>query len=891
MRMKILGMSMAALAMTVQALAMPTRAELSKAQPLVNELMSTALDEYKSASDKTAAAVKVGDESCAFASEAETEAVKFLLLKGAVNYYVRGEAYDKAADCIDTMQAGISNLTPDVVVEIVGKATSKTSESKAPRLIAYYRAAKLQIRAKKELPVLERKLKRVKSEQLQRQYAEALAISGNWKAAYDAFAKVLDKNLAQIAKAESKGAAANEQAAELWWNYAPEFDGAGDFFKVHAVEFYQKAIEKGEISGLKKNIVERRIAQFSKEAATPANGGATPAASGKAPSNALYCIVDLSAGSTASKYPIKWLAVPPAGGFNTDEYKTTKLVLRRIEPGKFKMGGKYEVTLTKPYYIGIFETTQKQYKQVTGSNRSRFNDDGRRPVERISWNTIRGDSTTYNWPNSANVDPSSFMGKMQTCTGLNFDLPTEAQWEYACRAGSDGEFGGTGRIDDMGWYKDNSGGRPHPAGQKQANAWGIYDMHGNVGEWCLDWKGDLLGGETDPVGSFSGSKRIWRGGCWCECDPRNCGSSARGYSATPSFADSTHFGFRLCMNPEASVGVLAQGSGAPAASSPVLAPPTVHESQSATPPTAADKPAAAPARAANGREISVQLKTGVTMDFVPCPSGTFEMGVPGDDNPRSPKFHHTVQITRPFWIGKYQVTWRQWQVFDKAQFNDVINSLGGPDAAKDKVTYHMAKQFCESMNKKFKRYIPKSGYVYRLPTEAEWTYALYANCKDESDPHAKFLSGNKDAFNEIAVTEDDKLKTVRKFGLPANRIPKYVWPPMKVGTKKPNVWGVYDMLGNGSELVLDTCQIDNFKKHWGRNEHTDLMGAFLYKEKEVDPLYYAPSNASCPCSCYIRGLHHKILAQIDRNVEQYACFRVVIGPDLVAEKMAKNGKR
>ena len=203
----------------------------------------------------------------------------------------------------------------------------------------------------------------------------------------------------------------------------------------------------------------------------------------------------------------------------------------------------------------------------------------------------------------------------------------------------------------------------------------------------------------------------------------------------------------------------------------------------------------------------------------------------------------------------------------------------------------MAKQFCESMNKKFKRYLPKSGYVYRLPTEAEWMYALYANCKDESDPHAQFLSGNKSAVNEIAVTEDDKMKMVRRNGLPANRIPEYVWPPMKVGTKKPNVWGIYDMLGNGSELILDTCQIDNFKKHWGRNEHTDLMGAFPYKEKEVDPLYYAPRNASCPCSCYIRGLHNKVVAQIDRNVEQYACFRLVIGPDLEREQAAKNGKK
>ena len=161
--MKKLVIAMAAMAVTVQAIAMPTRAELSNAQPLVNELMAPTLEEFMSATDKTAAAVNVGDYACAFAAEAETEAAKLLLLKGAVVFYVRGEAYDKAADSIATMQSAVSNLSPEVVAEIVGKAASRVPESKVPRLHAYYRAAKLQIRARKELPNLEQKLKRGKS--------------------------------------------------------------------------------------------------------------------------------------------------------------------------------------------------------------------------------------------------------------------------------------------------------------------------------------------------------------------------------------------------------------------------------------------------------------------------------------------------------------------------------------------------------------------------------------------------------------------------------------------------------------------------------------------------------------------------------------------------------
>ena len=476
MRMKILGMSMAALAMTVQALAMPTRAELSKAQPLVNELMSTALDEYKSASDKTAAAVKVGDESCAFASEAETEAVKFLLLKGAVNYYVRGEAYDKAADCIDTMQAGISNLTPDVVVEIVGKATSKTSESKAPRLIAYYRAAKLQIRAKKELPVLEQKLKRVKSEQLQRQYAEALAISGNWKAAYDAFAKVLDKNLAQIAKAESKGAAANEQAAELWWNYAPEFDGAGDFFKVHAVEFYQKAIEKGEISGLKKNIVERRIAQINETASAVNVSGATTAAgsskSAAAAKRGKSIMVKIKNGIELEFVPC------PAGTFTMG---TATFEDKPTNPNHYAY--KHEVTITRPFWMSKYPITVEQFGAFCPIDDAFIKRNGKQSESKAPVCLSIGYVEDYcNWLNRrfASALPRKCI----------FRLPTDAEWEYAFFANSTDKDDPYVRLRDgekAAMYEICGTTFPVPVGTAgKPNAWGLYDMLGNGCHYVLD---------------------------------------------------------------------------------------------------------------------------------------------------------------------------------------------------------------------------------------------------------------------------------------------------------------------------------------------------------------------------------------------------------------------
>ena len=265
-----------------------------------------------------------------------------------------------------------------------------------------------------------------------------------------------------------------------------------------------------------------------------------------------YCVIDFAAGANAASYPVSYLADVLDGGW-TDEYKTTKLVLRLVEPGAIPTR---DAAITKPFYIGVFEVTQKQYELVMGSNPSSFKGD-MRPVEKVSWNTIRGDSSTYNWPNVTGVDPNSFMGRIQTRTGLNFDLPTEAQWEYACRAGTTTGFNngtnyGVNSIDpnlnQLGRYyynrSDGKGGYSNAhttVGSYLSNAWGLYDMHGNVWEWCLDWYGGSFSG-NDPIGSSSGSYRVKRGGSWHD-DANYCTSSYRS-DFIPSYGGN-YDGFRL----------------------------------------------------------------------------------------------------------------------------------------------------------------------------------------------------------------------------------------------------------------------------------------------------------------------------------------------------------
>ena len=261
-----------------------------------------------------------------------------------------------------------------------------------------------------------------------------------------------------------------------------------------------------------------------------------------------YLVIDLSGGTSATRYPVTALAAPPAGGW-TNEYKTTKLVLRVIDSGSYKMNGSYDVTMSQPFYMGVFEVTQKQYELVTGSNPSKYTGDAR-PVECVSWNTIRGNSDTYNWPSKTTVSTTSFMGKLRAKTGLTFDLPTEAQWEYACRAGTTSYYNNGGNfesdLEKLARYCENGGSsfRHTKVGSYSPNAWGLYDMHGNVGEWCLDWEGSLSSG-TDPKGPVSGSYgsyRMLRGGYFNDHAGR-CTSSYRSFDEPSS---TTHgSGFRL----------------------------------------------------------------------------------------------------------------------------------------------------------------------------------------------------------------------------------------------------------------------------------------------------------------------------------------------------------
>ena len=181
------------------------------------------------------------------------------------------------------------------------------------------------------------------------------------------------------------------------------------------------------------------------------------------------------------------------------------------------------------FYMGKYEVTQKEWTEVMGSNPSYSKNRDNCPVEQVSYN-----------------DAQDFISRLNSKTGKNYRLPTEAEWEYAARSGGRSEkYSGGNNVDSVAWYDSNSGNKTHPVGQKEANGLGLYDMSGNVWEWCSDWYADdyyRKSPRDNPKGADSGQYRVLRGGSW-NYSPQDLRASDRYRSYPDSRND--YVGFRV----------------------------------------------------------------------------------------------------------------------------------------------------------------------------------------------------------------------------------------------------------------------------------------------------------------------------------------------------------
>ncbi|MHB1036372.1 MAG: formylglycine-generating enzyme family protein [Pirellulales bacterium] len=326
---------------------------------------------------------------------------------------------------------------------------------------------------------------------------------GQWTLGLPKLAKGDDPSLRDSAQkdlAQPADGPAQAALADQWWNLAQQASGRAKVsLHLRAQEWYTRAAPN--LTGLAKRRVEKRLEELA--AAVEAGSG---------------------------RKPKEYLTIPLGSGVT--------MRFRFIPSGKFMMGEpgvQHEVTLSRPFYLGVTEVTQAEWVAVMGTNPSTVQAPNL-PVGRVNW-----------------ADCQAFVAalqKSQRSTKIRFRLPTEAEWEYACRAGSTTPyfFGNDARaLVEYGWYRANSGSRLHPVAQLKPNAWGLYDMVGNVWEWCADYYAPYPATpQVDPVGPTAGTARVTRGGSYFTpaTDVRALSSAARSTDYAPATRLET-VGFRL----------------------------------------------------------------------------------------------------------------------------------------------------------------------------------------------------------------------------------------------------------------------------------------------------------------------------------------------------------
>ena len=520
----------------------PTPDEINDVKSEIAELTR---DDFAALKAKKKSHAEIADALLGYIGADDKPAVKYILRQKAFSEYVLGAAFDNADKLYSAVR---SENGIEYAIAVVGTAKQKlfkpASKQLKDRIVADERAIKNIRDIKANL------VKSPEDAKLHEQLAFAYVAIGDWERALLAFRDCKGDGVSKVAAwelSDEKGADYDAaKVAKFWWDFA-EGKQTAQMVKVHAANWYKKAVALNLLSGIEAKVANKRIEECEAFAAQ------TPVKEKK--EKGLYMVVDLTKSTKAKA--ITYLDEAPKGGWS-DEHRTTKIVLRKIAPGSFEYLPGKSFTITKPFYIGVFEVTQKQYEMLMKDNPSEFKG-AMRPVEKVSYVAIRGSEKGREWPKSNKVDDGSYLGKLRNKTsGLEFDLPTEVQWEYACRAGTMGDITiDKVEMDKLGKYEGNGGQSDYhvKVGSYMPNAWGLYDMYGNVWELCLDrGKGTGQNGwiwfdwtesketDKDPRGPAEGKTRILRGGSWAD-KIKSCIPPQRGCLR----ADECHngVGFRL----------------------------------------------------------------------------------------------------------------------------------------------------------------------------------------------------------------------------------------------------------------------------------------------------------------------------------------------------------
>ncbi len=440
------------------------------------------------------------------------------------------------------------------------------------------------------------------------------------------------------------------------------------------------------------------------------------------------------------------------------------------------------VLITRPFYLGACHVTRGQFRQFVADTGYRTDAEKAVKPGAVGWDAEKKHfafDAKYSWRNTGfeqtdehpvvNVsfnDATAFCRWLGRKEGKQYRLPSEAQWEYACRAGTStrwwcgddaeglaqaanvadaafkAKFPNTDCIKASDGYVFTS-----PVASFRANPLGLYDMHGNAWQWCADWYDAAyydVSPPEDPDGPASGARRALRGGCFGPSDAR---SASRGRS--PPDARLPNTGFRVTLT---------------------------------LPGSLARKSVQTPAVAAGQKQITVDLGHGVNLELVLIPAGEFLMGSGSSDKHADSreKPQHRVRIVRPFYLGKYSVTQQQGQ----AVMGSNPSHIKGSKNPVEQVSWDDCQEFLEKLNAKS---VAPKGMRFQLPSETQWEYACRAGST-----------------------------TTYCFGDSDDQRSDYAWVDRAtahpVGQKKPNTWGLYDMHGSMLEWCADFYDADYYGK-------------------------------------------------------------------------------
>ena len=563
------------------------------------DIYGSRFQEAKTAAAKTALAKEMLDAASKVRAGSADHYVLLTIARdiatGAGDAPAALEAVDKLAEAFDvpgaklkaeTLLAAAREASSSTQHKAVAEAATKILDDLAAAddyeaALALCRSAQASARRARQYPLLKELTARAEDlktrEEALGEYRKALAVlkdkpgdpaanlaagrylsfvKGDWARGVPMLALGSNAELQVLAARDLKGANSPEDQAALgdaWWALAEKKQGREkESLMLHAGSWYQQS-QPNLPTGLARVKVEKRLEEIAQV------GRAIPEPSGGPPS--AVAPFDTKA---AKQLQAQWARHLKVAAVHTN---SIGMKLALIPPGEFMMGSSAEeiarcvaearqqdrsawhthqipkeapihkVRLTKAYYLGVCEVTQAEYERVMGKNPSHFKGVGKRPVETVTWHDA--------------VEFCRRLGALpgEKAAGAVYRLPTEAEWEYACRAGTTGRYSFGNDAAGLGqhaWWKGNAQGRTQPVGRLRPNAWRLLDMHGNVAEWCADWYAKdyyAKSAATDPAGPDSGGSRVLRGDSWYYEYPLRFRSAFR--DALGPQEGRSHFGFRV----------------------------------------------------------------------------------------------------------------------------------------------------------------------------------------------------------------------------------------------------------------------------------------------------------------------------------------------------------